>query len=179
MPTDGAISSAPNCKGVKLANYTEQLQAVFEQYTNEMGTAPVSLDAVAEWAVARGLFFPPARSVVKLCREALADSLRQEKRVDADGRIYRAKHSTRTSVGGVQLTLWADIDSAPRSFLEQSFAQRRKGIAADCYQIKQDVDHFNAERAAESPIQMILDFTDDVAEMEALKSHGNEGDLAA
>lgn len=164
---------------MKLANYTEQLQAIFDQYTREAGTEPVSLDAVAEWAVARGLFFPPARSVVKLCREALADSLRQEKRVDSDGRVYRAKHSTRTSVGGVQLTLWADIDSAPRSFMEQSFAQRRKGIAADCYQIKQDVDHFNAERAVEHPIQMIIDFTDDVAEMEASRSHNDESDLAA
>jgi hypothetical protein len=177
---DGETSSAPNCEGVKLANYIEQLQAIFELYTNEMGTDPVSLDAVAEWAVARGLFFPPTRSVVKLCREALADSLRQEKRVDAEGRVYRAKHSTRTSIGGVQLTLWADIDTAPRSFMEQSFAQRRKGIAADCYQIKQDVDHYNSERAANSPIQMILDFTDDVAEMEAAaQSPGDDDEIAA
>lgn len=176
---DGAISLAPNCRGVKLANYTEQLQAIFEQYTTEMGTEPVSLDAVAEWAVTRSLFFPLPRSVVKLCREALADSLRQEKRVDANGRVYRAKHSTRTSVGGLQLTLWADIDTAPRTFMEQSFAQRRKGIAADCYQVKQDVDHFNAERAAENPIQMILDFTEDVAEMEASRPHRVEDDAAA
>jgi hypothetical protein len=162
-----------------LANYAEQMQAIFEQYTSEMGTNPVSLDMVAEWAVREGLFFPAARSVVKLCREALAESLRQEKRTDGEGRVYRAKHSTRTSVGGVQLTLWADIDTAPRSFMEQSFAQRRKGIAADCFQIKQDVDHFNAERSAGAPIQMILDFTDDVAEMEASKSHKGDDELAA
>ena len=162
-----------------MANYNEQMQAIFERYTNEMGTEPVSLDFVAEWAVAHDLFFPSPRSVLKLCREALAESLRQEKRVDSAGRIYRAKHSTRSSVGGVQLTLWADIDSAPRSFMEQSFAQRRRGIAADCFQVKQDVDHFNADRSAEYPIQMILDFTDDVAEMEAARSFRDEVDDVA
>ena len=162
-----------------MAKYNEQMQAIFEGYTKEMGAEPVSLDSVAEWAVAHGLFFPSPRSVLKLCREALADSLRQEKRVDSAGRVYRAKHSTRSSVGGVQLSLWADIDTAPRSFMEQSFAQRRKGIADDCFQVKQDVDHFNAERSPENTIQMILDFTDDVAEMEAARSLRDDGDDAA
>lgn len=63
--------------------------------------------------------------------------------------------------------MWADIDTAPRSFLEKSFGQRRKSIADDCFQIKQDVDHFNDEHPDEDPIQMIIDFMDDVAEMEA------------
>lgn len=56
---------------------------------------------------------------------------------------------------------------APRSFLEKSFGQCRKSIADDCFQVKQDVDHFNDEHPEEMPIQMIIDFTDDVAEMEA------------
>ncbi|KAK0360602.1 hypothetical protein LTR94_026679, partial [Friedmanniomyces endolithicus] len=93
--------------------------------------------------------------------------LRQEKRIDAKGRRYRAKHSVRTWIGGQQLSLWADIDTAPREFLEKSFGQRRQAIVGDCFQIKQDIDHFNDEHPGEQPIQIILDFTDDVAEMEA------------
>lgn len=150
-----------------MATFSEQMQSIFDRYTKEVDSAPVSLDDVAAWAVRKGLYKPAPRDVFKLCREDLADSLRQEKRTDEKGRKYRAKHSVRDSIGGVQFSLWADIDNAPRTFMEKSFGQRRKSIAGDCFQVKQDVDHYNDANPAESPIQMILDFTDDVAEMEA------------
>lgn len=162
-----------------MAKFSEQMQAIFDRYTVEVDSSPVSLDNVAAWAIEHGLYRPAPRDVVKLCREALAESLRQEKRTDAKGRRYRAKHSVRTNVGGLQLSLWADIDNAPRSFMEKSFGQRRKAIADDCFQVKQDVDHFNDENADEAPIQIVLDFTDDVAEMEAAAQQDRPDDEAA
>ncbi|WP_316164630.1 MULTISPECIES: hypothetical protein [unclassified Bradyrhizobium] len=162
-----------------MATFTEQMQAIFDRYTNEVSSSPVSLDEVATWALEQRLYSPAPRDVVKICREALADSLRQEKRVDEKGRRYRAKHSVRTSSGGVQLSLWADIDSAPRSFMEKSFSQRRKSIADDCFQFKQDVDHFNDVSPSDRPIPTILDFTDDVAEMEASALYDRDADEAA
>lgn len=152
-----------------MATFKEQMQQVFEDYIDEVGHEPVSLDVVAEWAIINGRFHPAPKSVVKLCREALAESLRQEKRLDEKGRWYRAKHPVRESVGGAQLTLWADIDTAPRVHMEKSFAQRRRSIADDCFQVKQDVDHYNDNRGKERPIQMVLDFSEDVAEREALR----------
>ncbi len=77
------------------------------------------------------------------------------------------------------MSLWADIDNAPRSFMEKSFGQRRKAIADDCFQVKQDVDHFNDENTDETPIQIVLDFTDDVAEMEAAEQQDRDDDKAA
>lgn len=162
-----------------MAKFSEQMQAIFDRYTEEVDSSPVSLDNVAAWAIEQGLYRPQPRDVVKLCREALAESLRQEKRIDAQGRKYRAKHSVRTNIGGVQLSLWADIDNAPRSFMEKSLSQRRKAIADDCFQVKQDVDHFNDENPTELPIQIVLDFTDDVAEMEAAARHDRDDDEAA
>ncbi len=162
-----------------MATFSEQMQAIFDRYTAEVDSSPVSLDNVAAWAIEQGLYRPAPRDVVKLCREALAESLRQEKRIDAKGRKYRAKHSVRTNIGGVQLSLWADIDNAPRSFMEKSFSQRRKSIADDCFQVKQDIDHFNDENPDELPIQIVLDFTDDVAEMEAAARHDRGDDEAA
>lgn len=150
-----------------MTKFSEQMQAIFDRYTEEVSSSPVSLDEVAAWAIEEGLYRPYPRDVVKLCREALADSLRQERRIDAKGRKYRAKHSVRTSVGGVQLSLWADIDTAPRTFMEKSFGQRRKAIVNDCFQVKQDVDHYNDAHPHANPIQVILNFTDDVQEMEA------------
>lgn len=161
-----------------MAKHSEQMQAIFERYLATVSPNPVSLDEVAAWAIDEGLFRPAPRDVAKLCRDALADSLRQEKRVDAKGRKYRAKHSVRTWIEGQQLSLWADIDTAPREFLEKSFGQRRQSIVGDCFQIKQDIDHFNDEHPGEKPIQIILDFTDDVAEMEA-GQHQDLGDHEA
>ncbi|HCL66104.1 MAG TPA: hypothetical protein DIC56_14975 [Rhizobium sp.] len=162
-----------------MATFSEQMQAIFDRYTDEVDSSPVSLDNVAAWAIEQGLYRPAPRDVVKLCREALAESLRQEKRVDSKGRKYRAKHSVRTNIGGVQLSLWADIDNAPRSFMEKSFSQRRKSIVDDCFQVKQDIDHFNDENPDELPIQIVLDFTDDVAEMEAALRHDKGDEEAA
>ncbi|QNQ10412.1 hypothetical protein [Sphingomonas alpina] len=162
-----------------MAKFSEQMQAIFDRYTEEVSSDPVSLDEVAIWAIDRGLYRPAPRDIVKIFRDALADSLRQEKRVDAKGRKYRAKHSMRTWVKGQQLSLWADIDTAPRSFLEKSFSQRRKAIADDCFQIKQDVDHFNDEHLDEEAIQMVIDFTEDVAEMEAASQQDSGDEEAA
>ncbi|MBN9468271.1 MAG: hypothetical protein J0J10_05820 [Bosea sp.] len=162
-----------------MANFAEQMQRIFERYNTEVDPSPVSLDEVAVWAIRQGLYRPEPRDITKLCREALAESLRQQKRTDAEGRKYRAKHSVKMNVGGTQMNLWADIDNAPRSFMEKSFSQRRKSIIDDCFQIKQDVDHYNEVHASERPIQMVLDFTDDIAEIEAAIHSSKRTDDAA
>ena len=82
----------------------------------------------------------------------------------------------RISQDGKQLTLWADVDKAPRAHLENAFAQRRRQIVGDCYQLRIDVDHFNETLAGGQPIQLWLDLTDDVAELQA--RDGYEEDAA-
>jgi hypothetical protein len=109
----------------------------------------------------------------------MANALRQDKRIDEEGRTYRAKLSVRTSIGGTQLSLWADADLAHRSFVERSVHQQRRQIAGDCYQLKQNVDHFNFARGDGNPIQLVLDFTDDVTELEASQGSDRNADEAA
>lgn len=51
----------------------------------------------------------------------------------------------------------------------RAFAQRRDQIIGDCCQLKADVDVYNDMNRGKLPsIQLILDFTDDVAEREAM-----------
>jgi len=147
--------------------FYKQMANVLDRYAAEVDPEPTSLDPVAAWAVRQGLYQPRPRDVVQMCKEELAESLRQVKRIDSKGRKYRAKRCVRTNVGGAQLTLWADADTAPRSFMEKSIAQTRKAVADDCFQLKMDVDHFNDERGRDQPIKLVLNFTEDVAEMEA------------
>lgn len=152
---------------------------VFDRYAAEVDPAPTPLEDVAQWAVLNGLYKPNLKTVLQMCRDDMADALRQDKRVDEEGRTYRAKLSVRTSIGGTQLSLWADADLAPRSFVEKAVHQGRRAIASDCYQLKQTADHFNFARGGDNPIQLILDFTDDVAELEAARDSKDDDDEAA
>lgn len=161
-----------------MASYNDQMVSIMDRYIAEVDPEPTSLDEVVDWALREGLYRPAPRDVRKVFKEALADSLRQEKRFDGK-RWYRAKHSVRTSVGGVQLSLWADIDkNASLSFMEKSVGQRRRGMVNDAFQLKMDVDHYNEVNPEQRPIPLVLDLTDDVAEMEAAGRTGDEDEAA-
>jgi hypothetical protein len=149
-----------------MATIREQGAGLLDRYLDEVNGNPVSLDEVADWALREGLYRPAPQDIRKLCREAIADGARSQKRFDGK-RWYRAKHAVSSNVGGVQMTLWADIDkNASPAFMAKSIAIRRRSVVNDCYQMKMDVDHFNEMNPA-AGIQLILDFTEDVAEREA------------
>ena len=50
--------------------------------------------------------------------------------------------------------------------MEVAFTQRREQIVGDCHQLKTDVDVYNDMKKEKPPIQLELNFTDDVAERE-------------
>ena len=147
-----------------MATYNEQLQAIFAQYREGVSDDPTDLNVVVEWAIQEGLWKPRPRDLYARLREQMARALREEYRTDAQGRRYRAKHAVlEKGEDGKQMSLWADIDTAPRPHMVKAFAQRRKQIVGDCYQLCQDVDHYNDVSQDES-IQLSLDFTYDVTE---------------
>jgi len=161
-----------------MATKNVQLSNILDRYIEEVDSEPATLDDVADWALGQGLFKPEPRDVRRIFKEALADSLRQEKRFDGK-RWYRAKRSVRTNIGGVQLNLWADVDkNASFSFMEKSVAQSRRAMVNDAYQLKMVVDHYNETNPDQKHLQLVLDLTEDVAEMEA-SGRLDEGDEAA
>jgi len=102
------------------------------------------------------------------CAEQLSRAMREEYIQDPQGRMVRAKHAARVERDGEQLVLWDDIRTADRRHMEIAFKQRRHQIVGDCHQLKIDVDSYNDNGNTEAPIQLIFDFTDDLAELEAL-----------
>ena len=54
----------------------------------------------------------------------------------------------------------------PHGHFVRSFGQRRQQIVGDCLQLKTDVDVYNDKRDLAEPIQVPLDFTLDVAELQ-------------
>ena len=145
----------------------EVLQSIWHQYEAENDHKPSSTREAVEHAVAEGLLQLPHVDPYEVLARQMATALREEYALDEQGRRYRVNHAARISVSGVQLTFWAIMGYAPHEHMEIAFAQRREQIISDCAQLKTDVEVYNDMNYGQRPeIQLILDFTDDVAERE-------------
>jgi len=152
-----------------MSAYSSQIKAYLERYQAEMGgEGLIDPHEVAAWAYKNGLHKPNLKTVIDAIATDIAQAFREEYRTDELGQRYRAKHAVRSKQGNKSMSLWADIDDerAPREHFVRSFAQRRQQIVGDCYQLKTDIDVYNAKDPSQAPIQIPLDFTYDVEELQ-------------
>lgn len=152
-----------------MSAYAHQVKAYLERYQHEVGgDGLIDPHAVAAWAYKNGLHKPNLRTVIDAIAADISQVFREEYRTDENGQRYRAKHAVRSKNGDKSMSLWADMDDerAPRSHFVRSFAQRRQQIVGDCFQLKTDVDVYNAKDSTQKPIQIPLDFTYDVEELQ-------------
>ena len=162
-----------------MATYAEQLQKIWKKYEEAENTTAATAREVARWAIKQGLWKPQPDSVERKCAEELAKAAREEYRTDESGKRYRARHVATFEKNGSQLSIWADIDKAPRKHMQIAFGQRRKQIVGDCHQLKTDIDHYNGIHPEHAPIQTIFDFTEDLREIEALEEYKHKRTLKA
>jgi hypothetical protein len=147
------------------------LQEIWHQFEMDREHAPCGTREAVEWAVVAGLLELPILDPYDVLASQMASALREEIRTDSKGRRYRVNHAMRITKGGVQHTLWGVMGYTKHEHMANAFAQRREQIIGDCFQLKTDVDHYNDIRAKDDPsIQLVLDFTDDVAEREITKA---------
>ncbi len=146
-----------------------EYQRIWHRYNEESGGTPTTPREIVEWGVSRGLLTLPVVDARAQLADEMARAMREEYRTDpVTGRRYRANHAVRVMSDGIQFALWADMALAPRDHMEKAFAQRRQQIVGDCIQLKADVDVYNDSHKDAAPIQLVLDFTDDVAEYQIL-----------
>ena len=144
------------------------MQGIIHDYIDSGQPWPAPTRDIARWATDNGHWEPQRSAVVGQCAEHLARAMREEYITDAQGRRLRAKHAATITRDDGQLTLWDDIRTASRKHMEVAFQQRRHQILADCKQLRTDVDSYNENANPGEPIQMIFDFTYDLAEIAAL-----------
>lgn len=152
-----------------MSGYSNAVKEYVERYKAEVGSdGLIDPHEVAAWAYRNGLHKPSVKTVIDVIAADIAQVFREEYRVDRHGRRYRAKHAATKKQGNKTLSLWADLDdpSAPHDHFVRSFGQRRQQIVGDCLQLKTDVDVYNDKRNPATPIQMPLDFTLDVEELQ-------------
>jgi hypothetical protein len=152
-----------------MSAYSNAVKDYIERYKSEVGSDGL-IDAhdLAAWAYKNVLHKPNIKTVIDAIAADIAQVFREEYRTDKHGRRYRAKHATTKKEGNKTLSLWGDMDdpNAPHEHFVRSFGQRRQQIVGDCFQLKTDVDVYNDNRVPVEPVQVILDFTLDVEELQ-------------
>ena len=147
----------------------ENRHEIIRRYREENDNKPATTVEIAEWAIRKGLWKPQPVEIRLQLAEQLSQAMREEYIKDPQGRRVRAKHAAHIKVNGEQFVFWADMrDKRPetRHHMEIAFQNRRQLIVNDCRQLKKDVDSYNENWNTEEPIQLCLDYTDDVAEYE-------------
>ena len=140
------------------------------RYETERKHKPTSAREAVEWAVEEGLLELPETDPYDVLAGQVSQALRSEYATDEKGRKYRVNHAVRVTKSGVQYSFWGTITRSSHDFMERTFAQRRELIIGECVQLKIDVDVYNdLAEGKKPPIQMVLDFTEDVEEREQLK----------
>jgi len=150
---------------VKGTNMTkaQQMQAIIKRYREETGKDSVDMHDVAKYAVGMGWPLPKPKTALERLSELFSSAAREEiRRDEITGKPYRANLAVTTWQGSEQMTLWTDIDVAPRHIAHRSFQQRREQMIGDAVQLTFDVMHWNRINEKDNPIDMPMDFTDDV-----------------
>ena len=161
-------------------SYKERMQKLSDQFFAEHGGNPASAREMARWAMKNGYWSPPPALAEEKCANDFAEAMREQYISAPDGRRIRTKHAARKQVNGKQQTLWVDMFDAPsRDFMETALQQRRQQVYGDCKQLRNDTDFYNEQHTQQQPIQLVLDFEEELAEEKALREMQNNQQKAA
>jgi hypothetical protein len=159
-------------------SFNKQLQQFIAEYLRDVKTeGPVTSREIAAWLLQEKKCQPTIEETVSVLARHVSEALRTKYIVAPNGQRVRQNHSVRykeTLPDGSKrrLVLWYQMEFAPPNFMYESFQQRRAGVADELWQLKQDVDYYNAYINKAAPIQIVFDFREDMEEK------GMSGDAA-
>jgi len=156
--------------------YSDTMREHVQDYIDAGKPWPATARTIALWLYETGRWRPQRSLAILRCAQDLSKAMREDYITDAQGRRVRAKHAATVLLGEEQLTLWDDIRTAKKEHMQIAFQQRRQQIVGDCKQLKTDVDSFNDNNNQGSFIQLTLNFTNDVAEAEAVSRTADDDD---
>lgn len=146
-----------------MSTKVQEMQRIIKRYREETGRESVDMHDVAKYAAGMGWQLPKPKTALDRLAEQFSSAAREEtKRDEILGRPYRVNLAVTTWIGQEQQTLWTDIDVAPRHIAHRSFQQRREQMVGSAVNLTDTVLHWNRVNENEEPIQIEMDFTDDV-----------------
>ncbi|HMQ03539.1 MAG TPA: hypothetical protein PKD26_06460 [Pyrinomonadaceae bacterium] len=148
-----------------MALSTKTLQKIYRHYRDQTGDKFPEMHDVAKFARDRfGVEMPLPPSPLDMLAKKFSRAVREEERIDKEtGEPYRANHSFDEMRGDEKIFRWLDIDEeAPRDKMHKSIYNRREQMIGDGLQLIRDAEHWNRIHPEEDPIQLSLDFGDEI-----------------
>lgn len=146
-----------------MATKLHERQRLIRHYKEVTGKTEVDMKEVAKFAVSKGWPLPPPTDPLDRLAKEFSDAARVEIKYDKKtGQPYRVNHAIPVKNGEKQYHLWIDIDEAPRKPMYKSLILRREQMVGDGLQLTLDADHWNSINHDEEPINIPMDFTDDI-----------------
>ncbi len=156
-----------------MSKYKRDLRDKAREFAEQCEGA-FSTTELARWALAEGKVQREAGYADRLVEQRLARefaaAMREDYARDPQGRLVREMYSARIK----GKPRWLSRKKSTRDFMEQSFSQQRGSIIGHCHHLKIDCDSFNENRSPDNPIQLVFDFTNDLAELEAMAEDHDE-----
>ncbi|MFA4826604.1 MAG: hypothetical protein WC593_15755 [Methanoregula sp.] len=148
-----------------MANKQILAQRMYRLYKEKTGIKEVDPKEVAKFALEHGWTPPKPISILDRVAKEFTQAMRVEMRYDKKTRKpYRANHAVEYKQGHF---FWVDIDEAERHHMQKSLISRREQMVGDGYSLTLDADHWNGVNPGEQPINVPMDFREDIAERKA------------
>jgi hypothetical protein len=152
--------------------YWEQLRDLIQEYRDAGQPWPTDRNAIASWLIRQRKWEPQRKAAIDVLAPQLSRAMREELFEDPQGRLVRKKHAVRESLeqeDGTykQHTIWVDMDD-PTTHTKQmhgALQLRRGQVLGDCWRLKTDADSYNENFNRGPAVDMLFDFTDDLAEL--------------
>jgi hypothetical protein len=150
-------------------SYTQKIQEFIDEYRSTVNDAPVTSREIAYWLIDQNKCQPSLEESVNVLARHVSEALRTQYIISPNGQRVRRNHAVRykeTLPDGSKrrLVLWQQMEFAPPNFMYESFQQRRAGVVDELWQLRQDVDYYNAYVNKAAPIQVVFDFREDMEE---------------
>jgi hypothetical protein len=145
------------------------LQEIVRKYQEAGHKLPASPKDIARWAIDKKYWQPRPEAIINQCADQIARAMSVEYFEDAEGNRIRAKHAVVSHDGPHQYVIWDDIRTGEVKMLKIAQQQRRKIIAHECKQLKNDNDYLNTYRCPEEPMRIVFNFELDLEEMDLVK----------
>ena len=161
-----------------MADYNEQVNRLWDEWTSETGRNSGDPDEFIEWALSHRKLFLSPLDMKQVLRRKVSQALRQQKRYDkVGGFTYKGRQSVTLFEGGLPVKHYFDTDTGGTQTLRQKATkQRREAIANDVYRAVCDVEHMNRVFPDEPRLPFVTEFEDDVAERRAAENSDDDND---
>lgn len=151
---------------------SEMILEFVEEYRRSGEPWPATKKDIASWAVRNKKWLPSLKSQIDVCADEIAEAMRQDIFVDAQNRPVRKKYAMPVSESlpdgrHKQKFLWLDMtdETTTTEQMHVVFQYARKQVLNDCVQLRNSVDSYNQNYNKKEPIQLLLDFELDLAEL--------------